>query len=48
MEIVLKVIYIVGAMLVAIGAYMIHLNKPAGAGLVTFGIVLIGIGSGVI
>lgn len=48
MENVFSIIYILGAMLIGLGAFMIHLGKSIGAGFLTFGIILIGIASGII
>ena len=48
MESVLSIIYILGAMLIGLGAFMIHLGKSVGAGLLTFGIILLGIATGTI
>ena len=48
MNTVFSIIYIVGAALIGLGAFLIHLGKPTGAGLLTFGICLIGIGAKVI
>ena len=48
MESVLSIIYILGAMLIGLGAFMIHLGKSVGAGFLTFGIILLGIASGTI
>lgn len=48
MENALSIIYILGAMLIGLGAFMIHLGKSVGAGFLTFGIILIGIASGII
>lgn len=44
----LSIIYIVGAMLIAMGAFMIHLGKSVGAGLLCFGLILIGISAGIV
>ena len=48
MENVFSIIYILGAMLIGLGAFMVHLGKSVGAGFLTFGIILLGIASGTI
>lgn len=48
METVLSITYIVGAALIGIGAFLIHLGKATGAGLLTFGIILIGIAAKIV
>lgn len=40
--------YIVGAMLIAFGIFLIHLGKSLGAGLLCFGIILIGISAEIV
>ena len=44
----LSILYIIGAMLIATGAYMIHLGKALGAGLLCFGIILLGISANIV
>lgn len=46
MDKVYSILYILGAMLIGLGAFMIHLGKAPGAGLLCFGIILIGISAG--
>lgn len=48
MEIFLSILFILGAALIGIGAFLVHLDKPIGAGLITFGIILLGISSGIV
>lgn len=45
MESVLSIIYILGAMMIGLGSFMVHLGKSVGAGFLTFGIILLGIAS---
>jgi len=44
----LSILFILGAMCIGLGAFLIHLGKSSGAGLVTFGIILLGISSGIV
>ena len=48
MNIFNSIVYIIGAMLIALGAFLIHMDKSVGAGLLCFGIILIGIVTGFI
>lgn len=48
MKTFLSILFIVGAMLIGLGAFLIHLGKSSGAGLLTFGIILLGISAGVV
>lgn len=48
MELFLSILFILGAMLIGVGAFMIHLGKPIGAGALTFGIILLGISAGIV
>lgn len=48
MDKVYSILYILGAMLIGLGAFMIHLGKAVGSGFLTFGIILIGIATKVI
>ena len=48
MEIILSILFILGAMCIGLGAFLIHIGKSVGAGLVTFGIIMVGISSGIV
>lgn len=44
----MSILFILGAMLIGLGAFMIHLGKPLGAGALTFGIILLGISAWIV
>lgn len=48
MELFMSILFIIGAMSISLGAFMIHMGKAYGAGFLTFGIILIGISAGIV
>ena len=48
MQAFLSILFIIGAMCIGLGAFSIHLGKSVGAGLLTFGIILLGLSTKVI
>jgi hypothetical protein len=48
MNIFLSILFIIGAMMISLGAFSIHLGKAYGAGFLTFGIILLGISAGIV
>lgn len=48
MELFLSILFIIGAMSISLGAFMIHMGKAYGSGFLTFGIILIGISAGIV
>ena len=48
MELFMSILFILGAMLIGVGAFMIQMGKSLGSGALTLGIILLGISAGIV